>query len=167
MVNAFVVEWLGPYTDPKKVDVSNILYLITGNLPQGPVSEKIRYVGITTNDPATRFNKNHKFWTLTEDNRKFWVGKIKGCSIQRYSDAEWLLVHFLHLQKDNTAVFLLNERKINEPKNPICVINRWFKANNGEEYVNYIFPFKHIPDMLFWNPSERELLTSKKIYVEK
>ncbi len=167
MVNAFVIEWTGPYINPREVDVSNILYLITGNLPQGPAAEKIRYVGITTNDPVTRFDKNHPFWKLTEDNRKFWVGKIRKCSIQRYSDAEWLLVHFLYMQKDNPQVVLLNERKKTEPKNPICIINRWFKASDGEEYTNYIFPFKHIPDVLFWNPSKKELLTSEKIYIEE
>ena len=83
MVDTFIIEWKGFYSSPEDVDDSNILYLVTGNLPRGPIVEKIRYVGITTNDPATRFNKNHPFWKLTENNRKFWVGKIRNCSIQR------------------------------------------------------------------------------------
>ena len=77
MVNTFVIEWTGPYTDPKDVEDSNILYLITGNKPQGPEAEKIRYIGITSNTLAMRFDRNHLFWTLAEKNRKIWLGKIK------------------------------------------------------------------------------------------
>lgn len=36
------------FLDPEEVNESNILYLITGNLPQGPEADKIRYIGITT-----------------------------------------------------------------------------------------------------------------------
>ncbi len=168
MVNAFIVEWTGPYTDPKTVAENNIIYMITGNLSKGPVSEKVRYVGITTNDPATRFDCNHKFWNLTADNRKFWIGKIKFVSFQRYSDAEWLLVHYLYSQqKYYSEIDLLNERKKSEPQSSICIINRWYKACNRNEYSNYIFPIKYIPDMIYWDVSRKSLICSDKIYIEK
>lgn len=166
MVNTFVIEWTGPYTDPKDVEDSNILYLITGNKPQGPEAEKIRYIGITSNTLAMRFDRNHLFWTLAEKNRKIWLGKIKNCSIQRYSDAEWLLIHYLqNYQSYNRNVDLENERKTTKPENSICVVNRWFNPRK-EEYANYVFPFKHIPDVIYWNSGDNTLLTSDRIYIE-
>ena len=104
---------------------------------------------------------------MTERNRKFWVGKIKGFSKQRYADAEWVLVHFLSLQqKQNNEIKLLNERLKSVPKNSICVINRWYDSCGDNEYVNHIFPFKHIPDMIFWDASKKILLKSNRISVE-
>lgn len=167
MVNTFVIEWTGPYMDPMEVDLSGILYLITGNLPQGPRAEKIRYVGITSNDPATRFDSNHPFYKLDEHGRKFWIGKIRNCSIQRYGDAEWLLVHYLcNYRKYNQNVDLFNVRKTTTPQNSICIINRWYKVGCGEEYSYYVFPFSHIPDVLYWNSCKNTLLISNRICIE-
>lgn len=167
MINAFVIEWKGPYTDPKEITENNLIYLITGNLPQGPAAEKIRYIGITTSNPAMRFNGNHKFWNLSKDTRKIWIGKINFGTIQRYSDAEWLLVHYLNSQKNNPEIKLKNIRKINDPKNSICIINRWYKACDGDEYMNCIFPFKHIPDMIYWDAFKKRLVKSDKICIER
>lgn len=165
MINAIVIEWKGPFNDPKSVDSNNMIYLITGNLPQGPKSIKIRYIGITKNKAQKRFDPNHVFNNIDEKDRKFWVGKIKYSTMKNYSDSEWILVYYLDQQK-NSKIDLLNIRKKSKPKNSICLINRWFKSSDNAEYVNYKFPFDRIPDMIYWDNTKDVLLSSNKICVD-
>lgn len=172
MFSTFEIEWNGPYTDPQETDKANILYLITGSQVRGRHVNKIRYIGKTTSTAEGRFNNKHKFWKVFVENRKFWVGTIKGSNTasntaSAISKAEWLLVHYLYEYGDK-EIELMNERLLNEPNySNFGLVNRWYNQKTSQEYCNYLFPFSYIPDIILWDKSRGHLISANKINIDR
>ena len=159
---ALIVDWCGPFASiedakgaARDFQLGEVLYLATGKRRYQRHST-MQYVGIS-NDPESRFTKNHH--RLPELTKSFalWIGEISSHGIagrraQRHPVAhgravelaEWALAYFLALPLN------VKKRKTPPPES-VMLMNRWFRDDFETKRVQR--GHKEWPDFIEFEPA--------------
>lgn len=159
-MNAYVINWYGPYDDTtiKEVEFSRCLYMITGysnkdlkKINKGEttdIQKTILYSGITMRKVRKRMNDGkHKHWSL-ESEPDFWIGKVEIATTSRY-----LLEKIEHIIINFWSPKLNSRKKLTQPKHKLVLVNQWRFPDKTTRVIKYHVAQK-LPDLIFFNGEE-------------
>ena len=151
---AYVVEWVGPFTDKQLEQIedkhnSGCLYIVSGLKKYQRGAPKIQYIGITERGAAVRFTDNkHPSGNVVRE-RRYWLAHLSNMA-QETTRANLELIEHALIYTCQTDVNI--KKKRSHPKKPVVVVNRWITTDGCYYRENRTSPVqKAVPDVIVYD----------------